>query len=196
MVLININTDGIKRAVRQLDTLHRDLADKALAAALNRTADKARVEMRRAITDEFDLKARDVNARLSVTGASAKRGVLVAVLEALPGSRRGRSMNVIHFLRRPVTVAQARKGKQLGMRFRRGGPIKQIPGAFVGNQGRTVFIREGAPRLPIRAVQVIDVPSMFNTRRINARVVRKIEADFPVEFARAARVFVDRFHRS
>ena len=193
---ISVNTDGIKRAVRELNGLRRDLGDKAVAAALNRTADKARVERRRAITDGCDRRASEVNARLSVRGASARSGTLVAVLEALSGSRRGRAMNVIKFLRRRVTIGQARKGKQLGFRFKRGGPVKQIAGAFVGNQGRTVFVREGLPRLPIRAVQVIDVPGMFNAKRINARVVRKIERDFPVEFERAAKLFVDRFNRA
>jgi hypothetical protein len=196
MISILVGTNGIKEALRALDRLRSDLRERAMVAALNKTADKARVEMRRAITDEFDLKARDVTPRLAVRGASFKGKVnLTAILEALPGSKRGRSMNVIKFLRRPVSLAQARKGKQLGFRFKRGGPIKQIPGAFVGNDGRTVFIREaGAGRLPIRAVQVIDVQQMFNTRRINSRVVRRIETEWLIEFERAAKNLIERFN--
>lgn len=194
MLTVRVDFKGFAEASKALAGLRQDVRDRAVVAALNKTADKARVEMRRGITDAFAIKAGDVNSRLSVRPASFRGGVsLTAVLEALPGSRRGRSMNVIHFLRRAVTRQQARKGKQLGFRFKRGGPIKEIPGAFVGNSGRTVFVREGTSRKPIRPKQVIDIPSMFNTRRINARVVAKIQADFPVEFERAARVMLSRF---
>jgi hypothetical protein len=196
MIKIDIRTNfpDVQRTLRNLRT---DIADRAVTAALNKTADKARTEMRRGIVSEFDIKAKDVNPRITVQGASAKTGKLTAILEALPGSRRGRSRNVVAFLRRRVSLAQARKGKQLGFRFKRGGPVKQIEGAFVGNQGRTVFIRQqGAKRLPIKALQVIDVGQMFNTRRIQAKVVARIEREFPVEFNRAVRLYLERFNRA
>ena len=41
-------------------------------------------------------------------------------------------------------------------------------------------------RLPITAVQTIDVPQMFNQRRINAAVVRTMLARFPAIFEREA----------
>jgi hypothetical protein len=38
-----------------------------------------------------------------------------------------------------------------------------------------VFRRTGQGRLPIEPMQVIDVPQMFNTRRINERVRERME---------------------
>jgi hypothetical protein len=58
-------------------------------------------------------------------------------------------------------------------------------GAFIGNKGRTVFQRTGNTRLPIKPVQVIGVGQMFNFKPINARVKKKIEAEFATEMTRA-----------
>jgi hypothetical protein len=189
---------------RALQRLHADVRDKVMTAALNKTADKAKTEMTRSITDEFAIKASEVRSRLSVRRASAKGNGLnmIAVLEALPGSRRGRAMNVIHFLERSVSLTEARRRQksgtlnQLRFKFKKRGGLKTIPGAFVvtANRGTFVARRIGKERMPIESVQVIDVPQMFNTKRINARVLRRIEHEFPVEFERAARVFTERFN--
>ena len=62
-----------------------------------------------------------------------------------------------------------------------------ITGSFIGNQGRTVFVRTGKDRLPIKAVNTIDVPQMFNTRRINQAVQRIMQERFATNFDRALR---------
>ena len=71
-----------------------------------------------------------------------------------------------------------------------------IPGAFLINGGKTVMIREGKSRLPIKALQTIDVAQMFNTKRINAKVVQLIEERFPGIFANDVKFFVSRFNAS
>ena len=192
------NIGEVKARVKQL---RDEITDKAAAAALNKTADKARTAMTRAITGEFNIKAAEVRSSLSVSRASLKLGRLDAVLSAFGSRKRnGRALNLIHFLERSVTMAQARRRRkdgtlgQLGFRIKKGGPIKFLKGAFIGNKGRTVFIREGRSRLPIKALQTIDVPQMFNTKRINKAVVETIEREFPIEFERAARLFTDRFN--
>ena len=58
------------------------------------------------------------------------------------------------------------------------------------------MIREGRARLPIKALQTIDVPSMFNTRRINAKVIAFIKAKLPTIFDNEARYFTERFNAS
>lgn len=200
MIIISVK-HNFPEVQRRLKQLHADIRDKAIAAALNKTADKAKTAMVRSITDEYAIKASEVRPRLNVRRASARNLQVTAVLEALPGSRRGRAMNVIHFMERSVTLAEARrraKGgtlNQLRFKFRRKGGKKIIPGAFVVTTNRGTFIarRVGKQRLPIESVQVIDVPQMFNTKRINVRVVQVIEREFPVEFDRAARHFMERF---
>lgn len=49
-------------------------------------------------------------------------------------------------------------------KIKRNGPRKLIPGAFLINDGKTVMIRVGKQRLPIKALQTINVAQMFNTR--------------------------------
>ena len=43
------------------------------------------------------------------------------------------------------------------------------------------------------AVQTIDVAQMFNTRRINAKVVDVVKARFPAIFEREARYYTGKF---
>ena len=131
----------------------------------------------------------------------ARTGDMQAVISIFGSrSRRGRSANMVRFL----AVAQAAgigfktrgaagiKKKdvaalrgQLGFLIKRGGGVKKIAGAFVGNKGRTVFMREGKARLPIKPVQVIGFSQMFNARRIHDRVMAKVRAEFGVELDRA-----------
>jgi len=55
-------------------------------------------------------------------------------------------------------------------------------------------VRVGKERLPIKALTTIDVAQMFNTKRINAKVVQMIEAKFPTIFANEVRYYTERFN--
>lgn len=200
MIALNLRWN-IDQVMRDVQGLRADVTDQAAAAALNKTADKARTAMTREITSEFMLQASVVRNVLEVSRASKRLDKLVAVLRAFgSSSKRGRSLNLIRFLEKSVTLAEVRRRRKTGtlnalrFRIRKGQGPKMIPGAFVGNKGRTIFQRVGKSRLPIKAVQTIDVPQMFNTRRINARVIELIEREFPIEFERAAKLFTDRFN--
>jgi hypothetical protein len=83
----------------------------------------------------------------------------------------------------------------VSVKVKRSGARKVISGAFVGNKGRTVFTRVGKPRLPIKPVQTIDVPQMFNVKHINAAVVKAIERKFPQIFEREMRFALQQFGR-
>lgn len=192
MIQINVKST-LDQQAKALRRLSGELQDKAVRLALNKTIDKGRAEMVRAITSEFNIKASAVRPHLHVRKARAKKLGLEVVLRAFNSRRSGRSQNLIRFLEKKVTLAEARRRakrgtlKQLGFQIKKRGGVKRIQGAFVSNRGRTIFVREGDGRLPIKAVQTIDVPQMFNTRRINERVVRRIKGEFGVEFDRAAR---------
>ncbi len=195
MLKIQVSGDFGKSALEQL---RRDLRPKVLQPALNRVAAKAVAEINRAIPQEFNVKAAEVRNAIDLRKASG--GKLEAVIEVFGSARkRGRSMNLIHFLAavqaagRAVKVRGA-KGKkadlaalngQLGFLIKKGGGLKKIAGAFIGNKGRTIFAREGRARLPIKPLQVIGFSGMFASRRISQRVVDKIRADLPVEIDRA-----------
>lgn len=185
---------------RQLQAMHQGIANRALASALNKTAAQAKTAMGREIRAEFNLPAARVSAALRVTNARAS-GAKMRLEASLESPRqRGRSLNLVNFMERSTTMAQARKRakagtlSQLFVQIKKAGGKKALGSAFLGNKGRTVFVRTGRGRLPIKALQTIDVASMFNTRRVNAKVVRLIEEKFPSLFANEARFFTDRFN--
>ena len=128
----------------------------------------------------------DLQARIDIFGSARKKG---------------RSLNTIHFLERAISMAAARKRLKkgtlfakgrggrllpvLGFKFKKGGGVKNIEGAFIGNKGRTIFVRTGDKRLPIKPVQMIGVSQMFNTKRISTRVMDKVRSELGIEMERA-----------
>jgi len=191
MITLDIR-DNFPEVKRQLSEMGDSLGNKAMARALNATITQGRTEMARRISREYMLTSAQVKDRLEVTRAKSNNLGLEAVLSA-SNKGKGRSMNLIAFVEKKVTLAEAKrrakKGtlKQIQFQIKRKGGLKIIPGAFIGNHGRTVFIRVGKGRLPIKALSTIDVPQMFNAKRIN-EVVRQVMLDkFEVNFDREAR---------
>lgn len=170
---------------RRLDALHADVRTKATVSAVNKTIDQARTQMIREITSEYAVKAGYVRERLRIGRASFRQGAFN--IEASLSGTGKRSANVIAFGARQV-------GRGVSVKIKKVGGRKIITGAFIGNKGRTVFKRVGAARLPIKAVSTIDVPQMFNKRRINAAVIAAIKARFPTIFEREAKFYVSRFN--
>ena len=193
-------TSNFPDVQRALQSLQKDIANKAAASALNKTVAQAKTAMSKEIRAEFVMPAAKVNEALSITRAkgSGASFSLEASLQARRDKRPG--FNLINFAAR-----QTKKG--VTFKIKKVGPRKLIPGSFIGNDGRTVFIRTGEAkrrmtkgmhagkmREPIKALQTIDVSSMFNTRRINAKVVAMIETRFPQIFANEAKFFTDKFN--
>ena len=203
--MITIKVDGLEQVQRKLVGMSRDMQTKVLQPVINKVADKARAEINRAIPQEFNVKASEVRNAIDVR--KARSGNLEAVITVFgSASKRGRSMNMIHFLAavqaagRAVKVrgAKGKKSelaalkKQLGFLIKKGGGLKKIEGAFIGNKGRTIFMREGSGRLPIKPVQVIGFGQMFNSKRIGQRVTDKINSDITVEVDRAIKMLMER----
>lgn len=183
---LNITTN-FKEVDRALQTMRADIAEKAMASTVNKVAAQANTQMVRGITAEFNLPAKKVREKLKVRKARVIRGQLLIEAELSsqgPGGRR--ALNLINFQAR-----QTLKG--VSVKIRKAGGRKVIPGAFSGNKGRTVFRRVGKERLPIKALQTIDVPQMFNTKRINTKVVRFIEQKLPEVFLNEAAYFTRKF---
>lgn len=179
-----------------------DLANRKMpqvkARIVNKAAEQGRTEMIRQITKVYALSAGLVRQRLRVRRAQVV-GSQYLVEAWLDGTDPKRSINLIHFVEKSVTLAQAakrskageggthslrngavvQKAHELRFKIKRVGEKKVIPGAFIGNKGRTVFKRVGKDRLPIEAVQSIGVPQMFNARTTNGAVVQKIREVLP-----------------
>jgi hypothetical protein len=204
---IKVTLLGLDDLRTKLDSMRDDLADMASSAALNKIGAKAQTEMKRAISDEYNLSSSEVASRLSVSKAS--RDNLRVVLDPFASSKRGRSLNLIHFLEKKVTMAEARRRNKKGQLFtiglhgkklpilyfkiKKNQPAKPIPGTFIGNNGRTVFIRVGRSRVPIEAKATIDVPQMFNAQKTQARVLDYIDQELPIEFDRAIKMVLERY---
>ena len=184
---IKTNFPDVQRRLRRFQS---DVADKALAMAVNRTMDQARTAMQREITGTYNLKASYVRQRLAIRRVSFK-GNSLSFTASLMGTGK-RSANLVAFLARNAANNGRRGGQQVAFRIRKGGALSRVPGAFIGNKGRTAFRRTGSARLPIEALQTIDVPQMFNQRRINAAVVRVMQQRFPEIFEQQVRFYASR----
>jgi hypothetical protein len=185
---------------KQLDQMRSDIAEKATARAVNRTIEQAKTDMSREIRQEFVLSADEVRQQLRIRRAGFKGGRFTIEAALIGGRPKGRSLNLIRFVDQKVGKREAKRRQkaegdrpQLRFQIKRAGGKQIIPGAFIGNKGRTVFIRQGNKRLPIKALRTIDVAQMFNTRRVNAAVVRKMREKFPVIFAREAAFYLRKF---
>lgn len=190
MVTISIK-DNFPDVMRQLDQLQADVGHQALVRAVNRTLDLGKTRMVKVITSEFNIKARVVRESLRVRGASRKAGRFEVQGYLESPSKRGRSRNLIHFAAR-----QTKQG--VSVQIKRGTPRQVIRGAFIALKGNatggTVFIREGKARLPIKALQTIDVAQMFNAKRVSEVVVKVMQDRLPEIFEREARWYAQRFN--
>jgi hypothetical protein len=202
MLKIQINGDF---GASMLKRIQRDLHPAVLQPAINKVAEKARAEINRTIPQEYAVKASEV--RNAINLRRARSGLLEAVIDVFGSTRkRGRSLNLIHFLAAVQAVGRAHAvcGKRLkkvdltaldrdlGFLIKRAGGAKRIAGAFVGNKGRTIFRRTGKARLPIEPMQVIGFSQMFSSRKISQRVVDKINTEMPVEIERALKLLVSK----
>jgi hypothetical protein len=174
---------------RQLADLQADVAQRAAVSAVNKVMAQGKTAMSKEIRAEFNISAAKVGDALVVNRATFRNGLLLIEASLESPTKRGRSLNLINFGAR-----QTAQGVTLQIK-RNGGRIL-IRGAFIGNQGRTVFIRVGKSRLPIEALQTIGVAQMFNTKRVNTRVLKFITDKFPELFEHEVQFYTDRFNRA
>ena len=194
---INFQITGIPELKKKLESLTGSQIQSAISMAINKTAAKGLAEITRAITQRYEIKGNEVRNSMSLR--SSKPGTLEAEISIFGSTKkRGRSLNMIHFVEKKVTLAEGRKRAKNGtlnqLRFKviKGAGLKTVTGdaalnngAFIGNKGRTVFQRVSKNRLAIKPVQVIGVGQMFNFKPLNARVKKKIKDEFVVEVNRA-----------
>jgi hypothetical protein len=194
MTVITIK-DNFPEVAAKLKRLADDVGNKVLVRSLNATIDQGKTQMARTISREFRISVGTAKDRLEVNKANAKQGSLgfEVSLEATRKGK-GRAMNLIAFVESKTTFGEARKRAKAGIQsqvffqVKRSGVKKMIKGAFIANKGRTLFIRTGKDRLPIKSVSTIDIPSMFNTRRINTTVVKVMRDRFENNFSRELNV--------
>ncbi len=193
-VKVRINTRDVEKRLKRLQ---KDIVTKVLASSVNKTAAIAKTAMIKQITKEYKLKAGFVRKRIAISRARRKgANALTAVLRGV-GKR---SANLIAFVEGSISLSQLRKrrkagdGKEIRFQVTRAGGKKTIPGAFIGNKGRTIFRRVGGGR-GIAGVRTINVPQMFNAREINIAVQDIIKKRFIDVFNRELDFYVRRANR-
>lgn len=192
-VTVKVDVSGVKA---RLNAAKKGLGDRAVISALNKTGAQAQTRMSRLIRDDYAISAQLVRERLKVRRA-VRRGEF-AFEAALMGNanNQSRAMNLIHFVERKTTLAESRRRAKAGtqaqlfFKIKKGKGKATLARVFVGNRGRTVFERTGKERLPIRPVQTIAVPQMFNTKKNRAAVERFIADAFPRIFQREAAYYL------
>lgn len=175
-----------------LGRLSVNVGNKAVARALNTTTSQGLTAMARAISGEYRVTVAQAKERLNIRRATTKGGGL-RLEAALLATRRGkgRGMNLINFVTRIPQRTKRGKLAQLKFQIKRAGGAKTIKGAFVATNrktgGRAVFVREGTARMPIRTLTTIDIPQMFNTKRINGAIRTVMLRRFDINFKRELR---------
>lgn len=199
--------DNFPQAAAMLKRYEQDVLQKATRSAINKTLAQAKTQMAREIVSEFAVSSAYVKQRLRVRTSSAKMGAYRIEGALIGGDGKRRSANLIAFLERVVTIAELKRRAKAGTRnqlffkIKRRGAAKPIKGAFIGNKGRTVFVRTDGTmksragskgtkhRQAIESLRTIDVSQMFNTRRINLKVQAFIRGNFKRIFAHEVRFF-------
>jgi len=200
-VKIEITFPGRSSIQGSLRQVAESVQANALRQATARAASRGQTVAKREIAKEYNVKvgeaARAFSIQRNVT--DSRTGLPAAVITAR--GKRGR--NVILFMERSVTLAEARRRSKAGtlnqLRFmiRRGKRVT-IAGAFVAQHNRGTFVaqRVGRSRLPIKSVSTIDVPGMFSARRVMDATKRQIiEVFLPEETTRGLRDAINRATR-
>ena len=200
MVTISIKAD-FNDVQKKINNLSDELKKKVIPAALNKLIAKANASMVKEIASEFNIKSSEIRANLEIIRANRRTDSFFAVLSPSTIGSKGRGLNLIRFVKnRPAAGSK----RQLAFKIKKTGGKKSIAGAFIGNDGRTVFIRVAGKYIKnrvnvkgdskhaeaIRALTTIDIPGMFNTKRINKRVLNRITNELPIEFDRAIKAAI------
>lgn len=183
-VTIELDLEPLFETLKQLGT---SVEARVLSAAVNRAARDARVTLRRSVQDVVSLRAKDVNAVLSVHRASRRdlQAVIAVASKPIPLIRYGARETS-----RGVTV-----------RVKKGGGRKVVRvddrGAFlatVGSGHRGVFVRRSKQRLPIRELFGPSVAQVVKDASLEARLqeaaaetfLREVERGVTRALAKAA----------
>jgi hypothetical protein len=197
MIRFDVRTD-FRDALRGLRDLDRKVQDRVVSRALNAVAEKTKTEARIQIHKEYNLASSDIGSMLSVVKARSQLRQLSVKITAR--SKRGRSLNLIRFVEKRVTLAEARRRRRSDTLDRLRVKIKRASGykmlgkpdwaaglPFIMTNRRTggTFVGARETGNKVRGVYTIDVPQMFNSKRINALLWAKIQREFPDELKRA-----------
>lgn len=179
---------------KQIDALSDTVRNKVVPRTLNKVVEGARGQMATTISATYNITKREANQNLRTDKASAKAGKFFMEARVYaPSRKKGRGFNVVRFIQGRRIVGGRGKA-QLRLQIIRGKGT-MIKGAFLANDGKTVFVRTGEGkremtkgryagkmREPIEAKTTVDIPQMFNARRVTREVIAYMNRRAPVVF--------------
>lgn len=175
---------NISAASAMLTKLSRDMGEKAVTRAINKTAQQAKTQAAREIKDKYQISTRVISRSLLIRRAS--RNMMQAVIQAegkpLPliafNVRKDARGVSVQIKGRRVTVPHAfiatMKSGHKGV-FARGG----YKGSFDRNGQQFGRFQFGRKRFPIGELFTFSVPQGFSNKAVRDAVVRRVNEQFP-----------------
>ncbi len=187
---IDIRAD-FGKVQRSLDQLRSDMRSTVIARTLNRLGDSTKTQATREISAAYNLTSGKVRQRIQVRRAFANRSLSVSI--EVPSRNGARATNLITF------GAKSLKAGGVSVKIRRDRPPLRGKQWFILTNKRTggtfVAKRVGTKRADIEPVRTVDVGQMFNSKAVNATLLRTIRERFPREFEAQTRFALQRFKR-
>jgi hypothetical protein len=155
---------------KHLTRLQKKELPKVIVGALNKTTDNVRVVVQKDVSAATGVAQKRVKPHLVVR--KAHPGRLTATI-----SSSKRTFNLARFAT-PAAIRNYRKSKGLKAKAF-GSRARVFPGVFIGNKGRTAFVRDGGK---VRAAHGPSIPRAMVSPRVNKKVREKIAEQFPKNF--------------
>lgn len=156
--MITVDASTIKEVEEELGQ-YKSKAPLAISRALNRAATNAKTNASKKAREQYNIKAKDINATIKLTKAT--RSSLGALVKS-----QGERIPLIKFKVSPSTPKPKNPPKVLQIGVKKNG-LKELVGAFVVDiSGNKVFKRTTSKRLPIEQLFGPAIPQMLGNTSV------------------------------
>jgi len=183
----------LKKLMRSLNSLEREVAPQATVRTLNRVANSAKVASARHIAPQMNSRQAAVKRRIETRKATHK--TLWATLVA-----RDRALQLIEFVIGSKKPTQQPGGKRGVVRAKVYGKTRTLNQAFIaprkrGSSKTTVYMRKSGKRLPLKMLYGPGIMQLFKQRENDQVMQMKVLERFPIEFRRNLDFYINRIKR-
>lgn len=183
----------LKKLMRSLNSLEREVAPQATVRTLNRVANSAKVASARHIAPQMNSRQAAVKRRIETRKATHK--TLWATLVA-----RDRALQLIEFVIGSKKPTQQPGGKRGVVRAKVYGKTRTLNQAFIaprrrGSSKTTVYMRKSGKRLPLKMLYGPGIMQLFKQKENDQVMQMKVLERFPIEFRRNLDFYINRIKR-
>lgn len=162
---IDIKLKGVDEVLAQLNT---EAVKKATVRTVNELGSELKTQTVKETRKKYNISAARLKGKLKVRKANYSN---MRWSMTIP---RDKKLNLINFAARQVKKGVSVKVLQSGGR-------KTVKGAFIANDGKTVFTRKTKKRLPIKTVTGLS-PSQMISNKLRDKKLEEIEKKAPKRF--------------